>query len=74
VKRANPRGSQLVRGFWLGMLYAQGVALTTDRIRREMGASRATAKRDLAQIAELVNVTPSKVKPTQREHFTKVAL
>lgn len=59
AKRA-ARGSQLVRGFILGQLYASGHILTTARIRRELKASRATAKRDMAAISELVAVTPSK--------------
>ena len=58
AKRA-ARGSQLVRGFILGQLYASGHVLTTAKIRRELKASRATAKRDMAAIAELVAVTPS---------------
>jgi len=74
VKRASPRGSQLVRGFWLGMLYAEGVPLTTERIRHDFGVSKATAKRDMRQIADVTRVTPSKVKANQREHFTRVAV
>jgi hypothetical protein len=60
AKRANPRGCQFVRGFLLGMLYAQGKMLTTARIRREMRVSRPTAKRDMRLIRKLVIVTPSK--------------
>jgi DNA-binding transcriptional regulator GbsR (MarR family) len=60
AKRANPRGCQLVRGFLLGMLYAQGKTLTTARIRRELRVSQATAKRDMKAIRKVVLVRPSK--------------
>lgn len=60
MKRANPRGCQLVRGFLLGMLYEQGKVITTARIRRELRVSRATAKRDMVWIRKLVPVLPSK--------------
>ena len=52
-------GNQFVRGFLLGMMHAKGHVLTTARIRRELKASRATAKRDMRAIAGLVKVTPS---------------
>lgn len=58
-KRHYPRGSQLVRGFILGQLYERGHTLTTARICK-LGASRATARRDMKAIAGLVPVTPSK--------------
>lgn len=74
AKRANPRGSQFVRGFLLGMLYAQGKVITTERIRRELRASVATAKRDMALIASLVKVTPSKALTCQKEHFARLAV
>lgn len=48
-----------MRGFILGMLHAKGHVLTTARIRRELKASKATAKRDMRAISELVEVTPS---------------
>lgn len=63
AKRANPRGSQFVRGFLLGLLYSQGKMLTTKRIRREFRVSKATAKRDMAQVRTLVVVRPSKPFP-----------
>jgi hypothetical protein len=59
AKRSNPRGSQLVRGFLMGLAYGSGHKLTTARIRK-LGASRATAKRDMAKIRKLVPVLPSK--------------
>lgn len=60
AKRANPRGCQFVRGFLLGMLYAQGKTLTTARIRRDFRVSKATAKRDMKEIRRIVVVRPSK--------------
>lgn len=74
AKRRNPRGSQFARGFLLGMLYAQGKVLTTERIRRELRASRATAKRDMRVIASLVKVTPSKALGSQKVHFARIAV
>lgn len=74
MKRRNPRASQIVRGFRLGVLYAHGEVLTTARIRSLLRVSRATAKRDMSAIAKLVKVTPSKVKGSQREHFARVAV
>lgn len=74
AKRRNPKGSQFARGFLLGMLYAQGKVLTTERIRRELRASRATAKRDMKVIASLVNVTPSKALTCQKQHFPRMAV
>jgi hypothetical protein len=59
AKRANPRACQLVRGFLMGLAYGSGHRLTTARIRK-LGASRATAKRDMKAIRKLVPVLPSK--------------
>lgn len=73
MKRRNPRASQFVRGFRLGLFYAGGRVLTTRGIRRELGVSRATAKRDMKAIAKLVKVTPSKVNG-QSEHFPRIAV
>lgn len=60
MKRTNPRGSRLVRGFLLGMLYERGHTISTARIRRELRVSRATAKRDMQQIRGMVPVLPRK--------------
>jgi len=73
VKRAAPRSSQFVRGFRLATLYAQGVVITTASIRKLLGVSRATAKRDMRAMASLVKVTPSKAMKRQREHFPRMA-
>jgi hypothetical protein len=59
AKRHFPRSTQLVRGFLLGLAYQSGHSLTTARIRK-MGASKATAKRDMKAIRKLVPVLPSK--------------
>lgn len=59
AKRRNLRGCQLARGFLLGLAYQSGHRLTTARIRK-MGASRATAKRDMKVIRKLVPVLPAK--------------
>jgi len=59
AKRCNPRATQLVRGFLLGLAHGSGHVLTTARIRK-MGASKATAKRDMKAIRKLVPVLPSK--------------
>lgn len=59
AKRANPRGCQLVRGFLAGLAYGNGHNLTTARIRK-LGASKATAKRDMAKIRKLVPCLSSK--------------
>lgn len=74
MKRRNPRASQLARGFRLGLFYALGRVVTTRSIRRELGVSRATAKRDMKAIAKLVKVTPSKVTESQREHLARMAV
>lgn len=58
--RRNPRSSQLVRGFLMGMLCAKGHILTSARIRSELRVSRATAKRDMRAIAGVVPVSESK--------------
>jgi Fic family protein len=73
AKRA-ARGSQLVRGFLLGMMHAKGHVLTTARIRNELKASKATAKRDMQQIARLVTVTPSKPIAGLRNHIPRRTL
>lgn len=72
MKRRNPRSSQLVRGFILGQLHERGHTLTTARIRR-LGASHATAKRDMRAIAALVPVTPSKPLQGMRVHVQQQA-
>jgi hypothetical protein len=74
VKRRNPRASQFVRGFRLGLMYAAGTPLTSASIRRRLLVSRATAKRDMKAIAKVVKVTPSKVTSKQRMHFPRVAV
>lgn len=74
MKRRNPRASQLARGFRLGLFYARGRVLTTRSIRRELGVSRATAKRDMKAIAKLVKVPPSKATASQKEHFARMAV
>jgi hypothetical protein len=68
MKRANPRGCQFVRGFLLGMLYERGHTITTARIRRELRASRATAKRDMKHIRTLVPALPRKPLASARGH------
>ena len=73
MKRLNPKAPQIVRGFRLGLLYAQGEVLTSSRIRRLLRVSRATAKRDMRAVATLVKVTPSKANGRQREHFPRMA-
>lgn len=73
AKRRNPKGSQLVRGFILGQLYERGHKLTTARIRG-LGASRATAKRDMTALALLVKVTPSKPLAGLKHHLPKMAM
>lgn len=74
AKRRNPRACQLVRGFLLGLAYEQGHTITTERIRKDMGASRATAKRDMKEIAKLVLVTPSKPVASLKAHFSRRTL
>ena len=69
--RANAKACPLARGFLLGMLYAGGKVLTSDRIRRELGVSRATSKRDMSKIAGLVPVTPSKPIRGLKAHATR---
>lgn len=56
---SNPRGCTM-RGFLLGMLYAQGKVLTTARIRKELGVSQATAKRYMQGIRRVVAVSAPK--------------
>ena len=53
AKRRNPKACQFARGFLLGLTYAKGHVLTTARIRN-MGVSKATAKRDMKVIRGLV--------------------
>ena len=60
MKRANPRASQLIRGFLIGSLYEKGHLITTAKIRREMRVSSATAKRDMSALAEIISVTSAK--------------
>lgn len=70
MKRANPRGCQLVRGFLMGLAYQAGHKLTTARIRK-LGASRATAKRDMKLLRKLVPVLPSKPLLGMRHHVAQ---
>lgn len=72
-KRANPRGSQLERGFLLGMLYEQGRDITTARIRRLFRVSKATAKRDMQLIRTIVTTLPSKPLTLMRHHVAQRA-
>lgn len=74
AKRANPRGSQLARGFLLGLLYARGFRLTTARIRNELRVSRATAKRDMTQIRRLAPVRSSRPVAGMRNHVPQETL
>lgn len=74
AKRANHRGSQLARGFLLGMLYSQGKVLTTARIRREFRVSKATAKRDMAVIRTFVLVRPSKPRSNMKHHIPQATI
>ena len=60
MKRGNPKGCQLARGFILGMAYAKGHSISTEKIRREIRVSKATAKRDMKVIRALVPTLPSK--------------
>ena len=73
AKRANPRASQLVRGFILGQLYEKGHRLTTARIRG-LGASKATAKRDMAQLRQLIQVRSSKPVAGLKQHIAQETL
>lgn len=73
AKRANPRASQLVRGFILGQLYEKGFRLTTARIRG-LGASKATAKRDMKAIRKLVPVRSSKPVIGLKRHLPQTTL
>jgi hypothetical protein len=74
MKKMNPNATSLVRGFLLGSLYEKGHVITTQRIRREMMVSPATAKRDMAQLAKLVSVTPSKPITNLKNHMPRKAL
>jgi hypothetical protein len=74
AKRINPRGCQLARGFLLGLLYARGFKLTTERIRNELRVSKATAKRDMVQIRKLVPVRPSKPHIALKRHLPQETL
>jgi porphobilinogen deaminase len=74
AKRANPKGCQFVRGFLLGMLYAQGKVITTARIRREMRVSKPTAKRDMKLIRGLVVVRSSKPLQAMNYHQPQATL
>lgn len=48
-----PRMGVFARGFFLGALYASGQSVTSATIRTLCKVSRATAKRDMAEIAAL---------------------
>lgn len=73
AKRANPRSCQLVRGFILGQLYEKGHRITAARIRG-LGVSRATAKRDLKAIRQLVPVRASKPVAGMKRHLPQETL
>lgn len=63
----NPSATLFVRGFLLGMLYAQGKVITTTRIREELRVSKATAKRDMQKVARLVDVKSTRPRRAQYE-------
>lgn len=74
MKRDNKKATQLIRGFLLGSLYERGHVLTTAKIRREMRVSKATAKRDIAALADLIPVTPSKPVMGLKVHIQRRAI
>lgn len=74
MKRGNLKASQLVRGFLLGSLYERGHLLTTSKIRREMRVSKATAKRDMVALANLIPVTSSKPVTSMKGNIPRRAL
>lgn len=71
MAKRDARGSQLVRGFILGMRYAKGHVLSTAIIRRELKASKATAKRDMKAIAKLVPTIGSQPVSGMRNHIAR---
>lgn len=72
MKRRNPVASQLVRGFLIGAMYERGHTITTERLRRELRVSKATAKRDFKALRAVAPVRGSKPVEGLRCHIPQV--